>query len=100
MGTTINGKKFYNVGVMSVHNVSADFICINFKGPQIGELPINPTDNGITFFRWKRPTPRPNQTISEPEVRYFEALDKIMAWMRSWSSATIIAMTVWMSEPV
>lgn len=65
------GQRFH-VGVMDVHNVTGDFTT-QFPGVCIGEIPVNPADNGITFFRFHKP---PHRDEPKAEAIIFSALHK------------------------
>jgi len=70
---SILAPEMKRVALMDVHNITGD-LTTHFEGILIGELPVNPSNEGIVFFRWREPKPQKNETKAQAESRYFQAL--------------------------
>lgn len=60
-----------HVAVQDVQNTAGNFVCQYFEGPAFGDRAINPTNNGIIFFRFYHP---PYDTRIRDQLQYFMAL--------------------------
>lgn len=68
-----------HVAVMDSHNTTGDYVCA-FQGVSIGEMDINPTAHGLTFFRWHFPHRELPKDVDnrKGELIYFAGLHQLI----------------------